>query len=267
MTAIEFPPPASAGWLTQTRLILGRWLLVTGRQAWGVFASLFQPIVWILLFGQVYASLGALPAFGDGYIGYLVPGILMMTVLYSGAWAGTGFLEDMRTGVMDQLLSAPVRPSAIVVGQFLQLLVVNLVQSALVLGIGALAGAHYPGGAGGILLALGAATLLACAFCGASIAVALRTRSQVALIGISQLVVLPVTFLSTTMMPSSLQPAWVQAVSAWNPMTWAVELGRGGLVGALDAGPASGRAGLLAALAALALWWAISSLRAYRRSL
>jgi len=267
MTAIEIPAPASAGWLAQTGLVLGRWLRVTGRQAWGVLASLFQPVVWILLFGQVYAALGTLSAFGDGYITYLVPGILMMTVLYSGAWAGSGFLDDIRTGVMDQLLSSPVRPSAIVVGQFLQLLLVNLVQAALVLGIGALGGAHYPGGVGGILLALAAATLLACAFCGASIAVALRTRSQVALIGISQLVVLPVTFLSTTMMPASLQPGWVQAVAAWNPMTWAVELGRGGLASTLDPGLAWAQAGALTAIAALALWWAIASLGAYRRSL
>ena len=265
MTA--FVAPAPAGWLAQTGLILGRWLTVVARQAWGLGASLFQPIVWILLFGQVYASLGSLPAFGDGYITYLVPGILMMTVLYSEAWAGTGFLDDMRTGVMDQLLSSPVRPSAIVVGQFLQQLLLNLVQSGLVLGIGALGGARYPGGVGGILLALGAATLLAAIFCGLSIAVALRTRSQVALIAISQLVVLPVTFLSTTMMPSSLQPEWVRDVAAWNPMTWAVELGRDGLGGSLDAGLAWGHAGLLAVLAALALWWAIGSLRAYRRAM
>ncbi|TPX00828.1 ABC transporter permease subunit, partial [Schumannella luteola] len=172
--------------------------------------------IWIVLFGQVYSALGTLPVFGDdGYIGYLVPGILMMTVLYSGAWAGTGYIDDIGSGVMDQLLSAPLSRSAIVTGQLLQQLVINVLQSAVVLGIGALAGASYPGGVGGILLALVAATLLATVFCCASSAVALTTRNQVALIGLSQLIVLPATFLSTTMMPATLLPDWVQAVARW----------------------------------------------------
>jgi ABC-2 type transport system permease protein len=235
--------------------------------------SLLQPVIWIVLFGQVYAALGALPVFGDGgYIGYLVPGILMMTVLYSGAWAGTGYIDDMNSGVMDQLLSAPLSRSAIVTGQLLQQLVINALQSGIVLGIGALAGARYPGGVGGILLALVAATLLATVFCCASSAVALITRNQVALIGLSQLIVLPATFLSTTMMPAALLPEWVQAVARWNPMTWAVELGRAGLDGSLFDGSADavlllGQGGALLGLAALAFAWTVRSIRAYQRSL
>ena len=115
----------------------------------------------------------------------------MMTVLYSGAWAGTGYIDDMKSGVMDQLLSAPIGRSAIVTGQLLQQLVINAAQSAIVLGIGWLGGARYPGGVGGILLALVAATLLATAFCCASTAVALITGNQLALIMVSQIVVLP----------------------------------------------------------------------------
>ena len=82
-----------------------------------------------------------------------------------------------------------------------------------------------------MLVALGVASLLAAIFCCASSAVALITRSQIALISLSQLIVLPATFLSTAMMPADLMPEWVQSVARWNPMTWAVELGRGGLSG------------------------------------
>ena len=97
--------------------------------------SLIQPVIWIVLFGQVFASLGALPQFGGaGYIDYLVPGILMMTVLYSGAWAGTGFIDDINSGVMDQYLTSPISRSAIISGQLAQQLIVNLAQSLVVLG-------------------------------------------------------------------------------------------------------------------------------------
>jgi ABC-2 type transport system permease protein len=258
--------PARAGWFTQAGQVLRRWLISTLRQVWGPVMSLIQPVIWIVLFGQVFSSLGALPQFGTaGYIDYLVPGILMMTVLYSGAWAGTGYIDDINSGVMDQYLTSPVSRSAIITGQLVQQLVINLVQSFVVLGIGWLAGARYPGGLGGMLAALGVATLLATIFCCASTAVALISRSQIALISLSQLIVLPATFLSTTMMPADLMPEWVQDVARWNPMTWAVEVGRGGLAGDY---PANGwwQVAGLAVLAALAFFWAVRSIRAYQRS-
>ncbi|WP_106814844.1 ABC transporter permease [Microbacterium timonense] len=260
-----------AGWFTQAGQVLRRWLIATLRQVWGPVMSLIQPVIWIVLFGQVFSSLGALPAFqaqagAGGYIAYLVPGILMMTVLYSGAWAGTGYIDDINSGVMDQYLTSPVSRSAIITGQLVQQLVINLTQSLVVLGIGWLAGARYPGGVGGMLAALGVATLLATIFCCASTAVALISRSQIALISLSQLIVLPATFLSTTMMPADLMPQWVQDVARWNPMNWAVELGRGGLTGEY---PANGwwQAGGLAVLGALAFFWAVRSIRAYQRSI
>jgi ABC-2 type transport system permease protein len=190
----------------------------------------------------------------------------MMTVLYSGAWEGTGYIDDINSGVMDQYLTSPISRSAIVTGQLVQQLIINIAQSLVVLGIGWLAGARYPGGIGGMLVALGVATLLATIFCCCSTAVALISRSQIALISLSQLIVLPATFLSTTMMPASLMPEWVDNVSKWNPMTWAVELGRGGLDGAYpDAG--WWQAGGLALLAVLAFAWAVRSLRTYQRAL
>ena len=99
-------------------VVLRRWLISSGRQVWGPVMSLVQPVIWILLFGSVFSSLGALPQFGGaGYIDYLVPGILMMTVLYSGAWAGTGFIDDISSGVMDRMLTSPVSRSSLVAGQ------------------------------------------------------------------------------------------------------------------------------------------------------
>lgn len=269
MTTIQAAPlpTCRAGWFTQTGQVLRRWLIATWRQVWGPLMSLLQPIIWIVLFGQVFRSLGALPQFGGpGYIDYLVPGILMMTVLYSGAWAGTGYIDDMNSGVMDQLLTAPIARSAIITGQLVQQLIINLLQSAVVLGIGWLAGARYGGGAGGILLVLLVATLLASIFCCLSTAAALATRSQVALIGISQMVVLPVTFLSTTMMPLDLMPDWVQTIASGNPMTWAVEAARSGLAGDV-ASIVWWQVAALAVLMALAFTWAVRSIRSYQRSI
>jgi len=270
MTTTTLSPAraASAGWFTQTGQITRRWVTNSVRMVWGVGFSLVQPLVWILLFGQVFSSLGKLPGFGGfSYIEYLVPGILMMTVLYSGAWAGTGYIDDMKSGVMDQLLTAPISRSAIITGQLVQQLLICLAQSIVVLGIGWLGGARFPGGIGGIAMALLAALILATVFCSVSTALALTTRNQAALIGISQIVVLPVTFLSTTMMPSALMPHWVQNVSRYNPMTWAVDIGRDALAGTSDWAQTGLHALGLLTLAALAFVWSVRAIRGYQRSL
>ncbi|KAA0021498.1 ABC transporter permease [Antrihabitans cavernicola] len=257
-----------AGWFTAAGQVFHRWGLNTLRESWGVGISLLQPIVWILLFGQVFKSIGNIPGFGsDNYITFLVPGVLMMTVLFSGAWAGTGYIEDIDNGVMNHTLTAPVHKSALVAGHLGQLLITGLVQSAIVLGIGFAGGARYPGGVLGIVLALAAATMLAAIFCSCSNAIALTARSQIALIGVSQMVVLPATFLSSAMMASDLMPGWVQSISKYNPVSWAVDIGRSGLNGTPDWPFIAWHFGFLAALTAVTFWWAIAAFRNYQRSL
>ena len=201
---------SAASWPVQTALVTRRWLIGTTRVPWGLGVTVVQPLLWIVLFGNVFRSVSQVPGFvGGSYLTFLVPGILMMTMLYSGAWAGTGFIDDIRSGVMDRLLSSPVSRSALVAGQLAQQLLLSLVQGLVLLLIGLAAGARYTGGAGGIALALVASLLLAAAFCSVSAAVALTARDQTALIGISTLVVLPATFLSTGLMPAALLPHWV----------------------------------------------------------
>ncbi|MFI1917196.1 ABC transporter permease [Nocardia sp. NPDC020380] len=257
----------TAGWLVAAGQVFRRWMVNTLRESWGVFAALLQPIVWILLFGQVFKSVGDIPGFGAAnYITFLAPGVLMMTVLYSGVWAGTGYIEDIDNGVMNQILTAPISRSAVIAGQLGVQLLIGLVQSALVLVIGFAGGARYPGGVAGMLLALAAATLLAAIFCAGSVALALISRSQIALIGMSQLIILPLTFLSSGMMSPALMPRWVQDISKFNPVSWAVDIGRSGLAGTADAGFVAAHLGYLTALAALAFVWALSAFRSYQRT-
>ncbi|MEV6768250.1 ABC transporter permease [Nocardia sp. NPDC051030] len=254
-------------WPVAAGQIFRRWGLNNIRESWGVAIGLMQPIVWILLFGQVFKSIGSIPGFGsDSYITFLTPGVLMMTVLYSGVWAGTGYIEDIDNGVMNQLLTAPISRSAVIAGQLAVQLVIGLVQSGLVLGIGFLGGARYPGGLSGIVLALGAATVLATIFCAGSVAIALTARSQIALIGLSQMIILPATFLSSGMMSPSLMPGWVQGISKFNPVSWAVDIGRSGLADRVDAGFVAAHLGYLTVLAALVFWWAVSAFRGYQRT-
>ncbi|HEX9231723.1 MAG TPA: ABC transporter permease, partial [Jatrophihabitantaceae bacterium] len=89
------------------------------RQPWFVGATLVQPIVWLLLFGQLFKSLVHLPGFpaaSGSYLEFIAPGVIMMTALFSSGWAGTVYIEDMNRGVMDRLLASPVSRGAMMIG-------------------------------------------------------------------------------------------------------------------------------------------------------
>lgn len=262
------PAARPASWWAQTGEVCRRWVVGTVRQPWGLGVSVLQPLVWIVLFGNVFESVATVPGFGaDDYLTFLVPGILMMTVLYSGAWAGTGFIDDIRSGVMDRLLTSPVHRSSLVVGQLVQQLLLTAVQGVIVLAIAFAAGARFDGGVVGLAVALGASLLLAASFCSLSAAVALLARDQTALIGISTTIVLPATFVSTALMPPALLPAWVESAARFNPLTWATEVARTAMSTDVDWTLVGTRSALLAVLAVLVATWSVAAMRTYQRSL
>ncbi|MCL2466130.1 MAG: ABC transporter permease [Micrococcales bacterium] len=267
-TAVQPVTVRQVRWTTQFSQVFLRWTRGQLREPWGIGTSLFQPVIWIVLFGAVFSTLKALPAFSDGgYVTFLIPGILMMTVLYSGAWAGQGFIMDMDSGVMASMMAMPLRRTALLAGQLATQTVICLLQAVTVLVIGWLAGARYSGGVVGLLVAVAVALVLCVAFSSVSNAVALITRNGIALIGIAQIIVLPMTFLSSTMMPHDLLPGWVQNVATVNPQTWAVDIGRAALNGNL--GSADGlawKAACLLTVAALLFFWSLRSLRSFQRA-
>jgi ABC-2 type transport system permease protein len=196
-----------------------------------------------------------------------------LAVLSEGAWTGQGFIQDIDSGVMASLMTMPLRRSALVGGQIGTQATVCLLQSIVVLFIGWLCGARYAGGLGGLLIALVVALILCVAFSSMSNAIALLTRSGMALIGIAQILVLPMAFLSSTMMPTSLMPAWVRSIALVNPQSWAVNLGRAAVNGTLG-DPTGGvtwtdaawQASCLLALAALLFLWSLRALRSFQRA-
>ena len=203
-----------------------------------------QPIIWLLLFGALFRPVVEIPGFaepGVSYLEFLTPGIVVMTALFSSGWAGTVYIEDMVRGVVDRLL--------------------------VVLGITLLAGARFPGGLAGAGVTLLAAGLVSVVMASLSNALALLLRSQEALIGISQFIVLPLQFLSSAVMDIELAPGWVQAIARYNPVDWAVVASREALSAATDWGVVWSRLGLLVAVAAGMSWLATRAFGSYQRSL
>jgi ABC-2 type transport system permease protein len=238
------------------------------RQPWYVAVTLVQPIVWLLMFGQLFKSIVSIPGFAvDGtYLEFITPGVIMMTSLFSSGWAGTVYIEDMRRGVMDRLLASPVSRGAMMVATLVYQSIITIIQSLAVFAIAYAFGARFPGGASGIVMTLVAASLLTVVFAALSNAVALLVRQQEALIGISQFLSLPLPFLSSALIDTQLAPAWVQRVAKYNPLDWAVVISRQALSGAADMGVVAPRLAALTGLGVVMAWVATRAFGVYQRS-
>ncbi|MEU3273000.1 ABC transporter permease [Saccharomonospora sp. NPDC006951] len=252
---------------THSGLLTLRSLRTLSRQPAYLLLTLVQPMVWLLLFGELFKRVAELPGFGTGsYLAYLTPGVIVMTAMMSAGWAGTSFIQDMERGVMDRNLTSPVSRGALISGSLAYQGVTTIVQSLIVFGVGLAAGARYAGGVAGVLVVLLCSVLLALTFAALSDALALLVRQQEALIGVSQFLVLPLAFLSSVMLAPALMPGWVAAVAKFNPVDWAAVAGREALSADPDWAAVFGRVGLLAALAAVMALLATRAFRAYQRS-
>ncbi|HEV2236490.1 MAG TPA: ABC transporter permease [Ktedonobacterales bacterium] len=254
--------------LLNSTQVTGRHLRAFLRQPWYVAITLVQPVIWLLLFGQLFKSVVEIPGFATAsYIAFLTPGIVVMTALFSSGWSGMGYITDIDRGVMDRFLVTPVSRTAMIGGQLTFQAGMTVLQSLIILGLGFVAGARFPGGAASIAAFLLAVTLLGTTFAALSNTLALLLRKEESLIGAVNFLVLPLTFLSSTFMPAQLVPQWIRDVSRFNPVNWAVEVGRQTLNSSVDWSLVAGRGAALLALALVAGWISIRAYRAYQRSI
>jgi ABC-2 type transport system permease protein len=254
--------------LNQTGLLTARQLRAFLRMPAYLVTNLIQPIIWLLLFGALFASVVDIPGFsgGSSYLVFLTPGIVMMMALFGSAWAGTSYIQDMDRGVMDRFLTSPTSRGGLIVANMLYQAVLTVLQTLVVLGVAWLAGARFGGGLVGLLILLLSAVLLTFVFAALSNAIALLARQQSALIAISQVLAFPLMFLSSAIMDTSLSPMWVQDVARYNPSEWSVIAGRDALQASPDWAMIWAHLGLLAALVVVMTWLATSAFRAYQRS-
>ena len=240
------------------------------RQPWFVLMAIIQPVIWLLLFGALFQNITQIPGFGaDGltYLDYLVPGVLVMTALFSCGWSGMSIIEDLDRSVIDRFLVTPAHRSAIIGGLTVYQMVSLLIQAAIIGGLALLLGARFEGGPLGYLALTVCAMLLGAAVASFSDAMALMLRQRESVIGINTMLTLPLTFLSAAFLPLALAPEWIQTVARFNPVNWAVEAGREALAATPDWSFVLPRIAGLAILALLSTGWATRTFRTYQRSI
>jgi ABC-2 type transport system permease protein len=245
--------------------LTGRRLKVFVQQPAFLFITLIQPAIWLFLFGNLFRRVVDLPGFGGGsYLGYLVPGVVVMSAVSSSMWSGMGVLEEIDRGTMNRFLSTPVRRGSILNAVVIEQALSVTLQSVIIVLLGLAAGARYP--LGGVLLLIVSAALLGVVFSALSNTVGMLARQRETIIGLNTLLLLPLTFLSSAFIAPGLMPGWMQAVARGNPVNWALSACRSAIAGDPSWPTVLAHGGALLALAAAVLWLSTRTFRAYQKA-
>jgi ABC-2 type transport system permease protein len=245
-----------------------RHLRAMARQPYYVAVTLVQPVIWLLLFGQLFKNVTQIPGFAtESYIDFLTPGVVVMTAMFSNGWSGMSYVTDIDRGVMDRFLISPVRRGSLIGGQLAYQAILTLIQSVIIIALGLAAGARFYGGLPVVLVFLVAVLLLGVAFSSFSDAMGLLLRREESVIAVVNFIVLPLSFLSSTFMPSGLVPHWIRYVARFNPVNWTVEVGRQTLTGDVDWTLVGSHVGYLLVLALVLAWLSTRAFRVYQRSI
>jgi len=211
----------------ESMILLRRNLLKTRRVPMLLFFALFQPLLFLFLFSQIFSSLGDLPGFPyESYLQFLVPSIIALTALNSAFQSGMGTVTDMDDGMLDKFLIAPIHRLSIMTGRILSDGARIILQATLILAVAWLMGTRYATGVAGMLVMLVLAALFGMAWAGLSNIIALRSGNAELTMMIGILITFPVLFLSTAFMPEALLPDWLGTVAKFNPITYIVEAER-----------------------------------------
>jgi ABC-2 type transport system permease protein len=194
-----------------------------------VTASLLQPVIWLVLFSQIFKGLADTDQFrrlGYGsYLEFLLPGMLVLSMLFTALQSGIATVTDIDTGMMDKLLISPIRRSSILLGRVGADAITMAIQGGIILALAVAMGAR-PNNVLGALALLGLATIFGVVWAGLSNLIALRTRnSELTMVG-GLLLTLPALFLTPAFFPRQLLPGWLQGVSNVNPAAYVIETGQ-----------------------------------------
>jgi ABC-2 type transport system permease protein len=217
------PRPASA--LSAVTTLAWRALLKIKHVPFQLFDVTVTPIMFTLLFTYIFG--GALAGTPREYVQYLLPGVLVQTILFITVYTGVGLNTDIRKGLYDRFRSLPMWQPAPLFGALAGDVFRYSFASVLILVVGLLLGFRPEGGAVGVLLAVLLVLTFAFAVSWLWIIIGMLVRTPESVMTTSFIFLMPLTFASDIFVDLSTMPGWLQAVVGRNPVTYLASASRG----------------------------------------
>jgi ABC-2 type transport system permease protein len=171
-----------------TWFMVGRQLRNLMREPIWIALLLVQPMVWLLLYGQLFKRVTHLPGGGFGttsYITFLAPAIVIMNAFFGATWSGMAMISDLDRDVLPRFLATPVSRISLVVSQIVRSALIAVIQGAIILAVSLALGVRVHTALLGWVVVLLAAALMNAAFAGLSQGIALLVRKEATMIAIA----------------------------------------------------------------------------------
>ena len=228
---------------------------------------IIQPMLWLVLYGQLFKRVGAQGPSTGSYVEFLTPGIVAMNAFFGGMWSGMAMISDLDRHVVDRFLAAPTARAAIVLSQVVRAGITAILQAAILLLVGLALGVRVHGGVAGWITVFAASALLAAVFAGFSHGIALLMRREASMIAAANFVGMPLMFLSSILVSVALMPGWIRGIARFNPVNWGARAMRNAVLYGGFWGPTAIYLCLLVAVAGATSLFATWCFRAYQRSI
>jgi ABC-2 type transport system permease protein len=228
--SVSRPPAGLARPTSRGFAFLSKTLMIVQLEVWKLrrdptelITRAIQPMLWLLLFGEVFTRVRAIPTGNRPYMDFLAPGILAQSVLFVAIFYGISAIWERDLGVVHKLLVTPTPRSALILGKALSAGVRGLSQAAIIYVLALLLGvsiAWNPVDIAGVLILVLAGAALFSTF---SLIIATIVKTRERFMGIGQVLTMPLFFASNAIYPISIMPGWLQTVSRLNPLTYEVD--------------------------------------------
>ena len=205
-----------------------------------LYTRAIQPTLWLLIFGETFTKLRAIPTGSRPYLDYLAPGIMAQSALFIAIFFGIQIIWERDAGVLTKLLATPTPRAALVTGKAFAAGIRAASQVVIVLLLSAILRIGLNWNPLHLLAALLLVVVGSAFFSMLSVTLAGLVLSRDRLMGIGQALTMPLFFASNALYPTHLMPGWLQVLSKINPLSYEVDGLRGVLLGtpntlALDA--------------------------------
>ncbi|WP_407355995.1 ABC transporter permease [Methanolobus sp. WCC5] len=201
-----------------------------------LLGSLGMPMFLLIVLGFGLNSVVVLPGMGQGYIGFIIPGIISMSVLFTSVFAGIQVIWDKQFGFLKETLVAPVSRLEIMLGQTFGGATTAVIQGLIILVLSLLMGLRI-NSIPGFAIAIVFMTLIGISFTAFGIAIASRMDDMHGFQLIMNFVIFPIFGLSGALFPIDSLPSWVRFLTLLDPLTYGVEGIRYGLLGTSQVDP------------------------------
>src|SRR6184192_4562902 len=169
--------------ISDTYYMFLRWMKKLVRNPILLFFSLFQPIIFLLLFTQLFSSFGVL--LGVNYTLFATAGIVLQNAFSSAFQSGTAIVDDIKSGFLTKMLATPVNRSAILFGRIMSDMFRVAVQTIIILALAYALGVYPQTGVAGYVLVILTVGFFGLAWSGISLALGLKTKSGETVFGIA----------------------------------------------------------------------------------